>query len=315
MRTMDMIWLASALCGALAWVPGWAGAADVSSRTTQPTVRTLDFGVFWPPRDPSQQPTNGTQPLLDGQVVLWFEGLRETRPVIRLRVTLTRRSDAAARERWNSRLAFPEYDWMRQVRVWDADQRWLWPNVPYLLRFHGTERVERYGGVDPGKGVDNDFAAVLLRKYDPAGTQESEDTRRAPLVSAEWYPVGPDRVDKQTVVHGAQSDVFTLHPGGTGEARSGWAGVWLIYADFMGAKLPEGWLTDPEWAGGILAYFEVRWTLGTDGGCDVSVRQLAPARSTGFAWERWAARTRAASGSSSPAKVSDLPARKAPAME
>jgi len=116
MRTMNMTWLASALCGALAWVPGWAGAADVSSRTTQPTVRTLDFGVFWPPRDPSQQPTNGTQPLLDGQVVLWFEGLRETRPVIRLRVTLTRRSDAAARERWNSRLAFPEYDWMRQVR-------------------------------------------------------------------------------------------------------------------------------------------------------------------------------------------------------
>ena len=58
---------------------------------------------------------------------------------------------------------------MRYVRVWDKDNRWLWPNLPYLLRLHGTERVERYGGVDPGKGVDNDFAAVLMRKYDESG--------------------------------------------------------------------------------------------------------------------------------------------------
>ena len=27
----------------------------------------------------------------------------------------------------------------------------------------GKERVDRYGGVDPGKGIDNDFAAVLIR--------------------------------------------------------------------------------------------------------------------------------------------------------
>ena len=169
--------------------------------------------------------------------------------------------------------------------------------------------------MDPGKGVDNDFAAVLIRKYDPAGTQEREDTRRAPLVSAEWYPVGASRADKQTVVHAAQSDEFTLHPGGTGDARSGWAGVWLIYADFMGAKLPEGWLTDPEWAGGILAYFEVRWDWKAERGLEVSLRQLPPPRSTGFAWERWVARTRAASGPSSTARLSDLPARKAAAVE
>ena len=271
--------------------------------------------MFWPPRDPSQQPTNGTQPLLDGQVVLWFEGLRETRPVIRLRVTLTRRSDAAARERWNSRLAFPEYDWMRQVRVWDADQRWLWPNVPYLLRLHGTERVERYGGVDTGKGVDNDFAAVLIRKYDADGTQESEDTKRTPLVSAEWHPTNTNRVDKRTVVHAAQSDEFTLHPGGTGEARPGWAAVWLIYADFMGAKLPQGWPKEPEYAGGILACFEVRWDWKAESGLELSLRQLAPPSSTGFAWERWASRTRAASGPKSTAKLSDRPASMAPAVE
>jgi len=310
MRTKNMDWVARALCAVLLWVPGCTWAADASSAVAQPGVRTLSFGVFWPPRDPSQPPTHDTEPLLDGRVVLRLESLSDGSSVIRLRVTLTRRSDEAARERWNSRLAFPEYDWMRQVRVWDADQRWLWPNVPYLLRLHGTERVERYGGVDPGKGVDNDFATVLIRKYDADGTQESEDTKRAPLVSAEWYPVGTNRVDKHTIVHTAESDEFTLHPGGAGEARSGWAEVWLIYADFMGAKLPEGWPKEPEYAGGILAYFEVHWSLKAEGAHEVSLRQLAAPRSTGFDWERWATRTRASSDSRSTAKLSDLPTNK-----
>ncbi len=37
---------------------------------------------------------------------------------------------------------------------------------------HGKARFERYGGVDPGKGVDNDFAAVLIRAYDATGEVE-----------------------------------------------------------------------------------------------------------------------------------------------
>ena len=59
---------------------------------------------------------------------------------------------------------------MHYVRVGDADRRWLWPNLPYVLRLHGIERVERYGGVDPGKGVDDDFAANFLKlfvRFDP----------------------------------------------------------------------------------------------------------------------------------------------------
>jgi len=310
-RTRNIALAARVVGAVLIWGPSCTWAADAPSLPAKPTVQTLDFGVFWPPRDPSQPPTNGTQPLLEGRVVLRLERLSEGSPAIRLHLTLTRRSDEAARERWNSRLAFPEYDWMRQVRVWDADQRWLWPNVPYLLRLHGTERVERYGGVDPGKGVDNDFAAVLIRKYDVAGTQESEDTRRAPLVSAEWSPAGTNRVDRQSIVHAAQSDEFTLHPGGAGGARSGWAGVWLIYADFMGAKLPEGWPKVPEYAGGILAYFEVHWDWKAESGLEVSLRQSTPPRSTGFAWERWASRTHAASDSKSTARLSDLPTGKA----
>jgi hypothetical protein len=114
---------------------------------------------------------------------------------------------------------------MRYVRVWDVDQRWLWPNLSYLLRLHGTERVERYGGVDPGKGVDKDLAAVLIREFGASGRNESEGTKGAPLVAAEWYPAGAAVTDKQTVVHAAQSDEFTLHLGGTPERSQGLAAV------------------------------------------------------------------------------------------
>ncbi len=172
--------------------------------------------------------------------------------------------------------------------------------------------MERYGGVDPGKGVDNDFAAVLIRKYDGSGQHEDEDTKRAPLVAAEWYPVGmPAVVDKQTLVHTAQSDEFTLHLGRADEQPRGLATVWLIYADFMGAKLPEAWPKAPEFAGGILAYFEVQWDLKAKPGQEISVRQLVPKQSTGFDWERWAPRTRAARDPKITAKLSDAPASNA----
>jgi hypothetical protein len=166
--------------------------------------------------------------------------------------------------------------------------------------------VERYGGVDPGKGVDNDFAAVLIRKYDESGTREDEVTQRGPLVAAEWYPVGVSGpVDRQTVVHTARSDEFTLHLGGTEGKARGKAAVWLIYGDFMGAKLPEAWPKALEFAGGILAYFEVQWDLNAGPGRQISLRQVVPKRSTGFDWERWVPRTRAARDPKSTAKVSD----------
>ncbi|HEY5912455.1 MAG TPA: hypothetical protein VJA21_17775 [Verrucomicrobiae bacterium] len=225
---------------------------------------------------------------------------------------MSRPSDEAGREFWNSRLAFPEYDWMRYVRVWDKENRWLWPNLPYLLRLHGIERVERYGGVDPGKGVDNDFAAVLIRKYDESGTQEDAVTERAPFVAVGWYPVGVSGpVDKQTVVHAAQSDEFTVHLSAPGGGGRGVAAVWLIYADFMGAKLPEAWPKAAEFAGGILAYFELQWDLSAGSERQLSLRQLVPKRSTGFDWEQWAPRTRAARESKSTAKLSDVVASKA----
>ena len=94
--------------------------------------------------------------------------------------------------------------------LWDVDEKWLWPNLPYLLRVRGQNRIERYGGVDPGKDEDNDFAAVLIRAYDATGEVEKAATKLAPLVSAEWYPVGVEDVDRQTIVHAARSDDFIL---------------------------------------------------------------------------------------------------------
>jgi hypothetical protein len=225
---------------------------------------------------------------------------------------LVRASDEAGREFWNSRLAFSEYDWMRYVRVWDADNRWLWPNLAYLLRLHGIERVERYGGVDPGKGVDDDFAGVLIRKYDASGRNEDEATRRAPLVAAEWYPVGVSTVvDKHTVVQTAESDEFTLHLGRADEPGQGQAAIWLIYADFMGTKVPETWPKALESTGGILAYFEAPWDLKAQPGHEIVLRQVVPRQSTGFDWEAWANRTRAARDSRMTAKLLDVPARQA----
>lgn len=205
-----------------------------------------------------------------------------------IRITLNRPSDEAAREYWLAQLAFSKYDWMKAVRVWDADKRWLWPNLSYLLRLPGRQRVERYGGVDPVKGVDNDFAAVLIRKYDANGAAESEGTQSAPLVSAEWYPVGVTNADRFTVAHAAQSDEFAIQLGGPGKARQGMVAVWLIYADFMGARLPAAWPKTPEWAGGILAFFEIQWELKPHGAISVSLRQAVPKKNTGFDWQEWA---------------------------
>jgi hypothetical protein len=291
----------------LLWTCCWAWVAGAAEKVTQTETNRLEFGVFWPPKAPSESPASGARPLLQGCMIVRPEHLSDGTLLVHLRILLSRPSDEAGREFWNSQLAFPEYDWMRYVRVWDKDNRWLWPNLPYLLRLHGIERVERYGGVDPGKGVDNDFAAVLIRKYDESGEHEDQATARGPLVAAEWYPVGVSgEVNKQTIVHTAQSDEFTLHLAGPDAPPRGLVTVWLMYADFMGARLPEAWPKAPEFAGGILAYFELHWDPKSRDGREISLRQLVPKRSTSFDWEQWAPRTRAARDSKSTAKLSDV---------
>jgi len=300
MRTMRKTGWPSLLCGVLGWACT-STQAEVGVRELGETPRqTLSFGVYWPPRE-----NNGVavveKPLLAGEVVLQRGDATVTGSVLRLSVLLTRPSDETARARWNTRLAFPELDWMRYVRVWDREQRWLWPNLPYLLRLPGKEREARYGGIDPAKGVDNDFAAVLIRMEDESGTQERPLPPQAPLVSAEWHPLTTNQVDRSTVVHEAVSDEFILRPG----KRPGRAGVWLVYADFMGAKPPPNWPLAPEFAGGILAYFEVEWSPKPDGGWAVQLRQARPKQATGFDWEGWVARTKAAADPASTRRLTE----------
>lgn len=280
-------------------------AADIAANQTSEVATNLDFRIFWPPMDPAALSLPNQKPLLTGSVTLKAEKSISADPVLRLQITIKRPADEAAREFWNSRLAFSEIDWMRFVRVWDVDELWLWPNLPYLLRLHGEERIERYGGVDPGKGVDNDFAAVLIRKYSADGQVENESTKRTPLVSAEWCAVGEAKKDKSTIVHSARSDDFVVQLGKTGEESKGMAKVWLVYADFLGAKLPASWPRTPEFAGGILAFFEVHWELKENAECEFQIRQLIPTHSTGFDWERWSKRARASKGSKRSTKLSD----------
>lgn len=263
---------------------GLPGCASSSSEDQPPVLNDeVPFDVHWPPREPNN--ASEEPPLLQGDLSLFRDAQQPGE--FELRITLSRPHGEADRLRWNKALAFPEHSWMAEVRVWDHDRQWLWPNLPFLLRGHGEEREERYGGVDPGKGVDNDFAAVLIRPLseDPANADNVAGKRSIqPLVSAEWHSASHD---KKSVVHSARSDTFQLRFQNTDDARGGALGVWLIYADFMGAKLPNSWPDDSEYAGGILAYFELRWQQSPDGQVSIQVEHLTPHTSTGFDWEHW----------------------------
>lgn len=245
------------------------------------------FEIYWPPRDPEEESSVKVNPLLHGDLTVAARPAADGPAELQLYVTITRPSAEPDRLFWNSQLAFADIAWMGEVRVWDVDKKWLWPNVVHLFRLPGRERIERYGGVDPGKGVDNDFAAVLIRKYASDGLTESPATQDRPLVSANWRPVAEGEVGGQAVVHQARSDLFHLRVGEVGCDTRGQIKVWLIYADFLGARPPRNWPRDGEWAGGILAYFEIDWSTTPAGRCLGVIRRKKPAKGTGFDWERW----------------------------
>lgn len=276
----------------LAFVLVLAAFGGCSSSSDQEPVAVVspdevfDFGVHWPPQDPEAPEGPVGDPLLLGQLQVRKADLPDSAVGLAFAVELTRPDDEQARESWNSRLAYREYDWMRRLRIRDAEERWIWPNLPYLLRAHGTARFERYGGVDPGSGLDNDFAGVLVRAYDVAGTEWAV-TRDDPLVSAEWHAVGVKHADRTTIVHRARSDEFTLPLESNGS--SGRFGIWLIYADFMGAPVPASWPKEAEWKGGILAYFDMEWETDSHGECRFDIEQRTPPGSSGFDWEAWLA--------------------------
>ncbi|MCY2987155.1 MAG: hypothetical protein NTY19_04705 [Planctomycetota bacterium] len=249
------------------------------------------FSIYWPPRDPQDRLPASAKPLLRGSLALDAKQAARGEAEVRLVVTIARPSEETDRQFWNSELAFADIPWMDEVRVWDADAKWLWPNLPYLLRLPGQERIERYGGTDPVKHVDNDFAAVLIRKYDAHGKAETFETKDSPLVSAEWHAEGMSKTDLQTVSHVAKSDPFLLHLGADSGPASGQVKVWLIYADFLGARPPRTWPKEREWAGGILAYFEIEWETSPGHDCRGIIRQKRPEEGTRFKWAEWAPET------------------------
>ena len=255
---------------------------------TEPTDRNESlFRVDWPPRDPEDARRLRVPPLLKGRLVV-CSGQHRGEPCLNVRVELTRAESESDRKRWNRQLAFPEYDWMSRVRVWDDDHKWLWPNLPYLLRAYGIERQQRYGGVDPSKGVDNDFAAVVVK---PVGSNEVNPD----LITAEWYGPAGGNVDKRSVVNVAFSEDLQLSiPAASGSSQqSGIVGVWLVYADFLESRAPVSWPDAPEFNGGALAYFSIHWNLADDGSITiVKVLNEPPPTATGVDWPTWLTTTK-----------------------
>ncbi|MFT5526276.1 MAG: hypothetical protein ACI9HK_004250 [Pirellulaceae bacterium] len=267
-------------CGGSPTAPEVVGPATVEREKA-----ACAFDVHWPPKDLTRSTTQATSPLLLGRLSISEVSGAEKNDV-RISVALARPDSEADRLRWNDDLAFPEYSWMAKVRVRDLGGKWIWPNLPYLLRAHGTARIERYGGVDPTKGVDNDFAAVLIRPLDDKSVQ--------PMVSAEWYGqqvIAAGETDRRSIVHVARSDDFVLHipnkqtPVEAAIPKS--FGVWLIYADIMDADMPRSWPRQGEYNGGILAYFEIHGSRHSNGDLEFAVEQLTPKSATGFDWEQW----------------------------
>ncbi|HBN76019.1 MAG TPA: hypothetical protein DD473_09405 [Planctomycetaceae bacterium] len=248
---------------------------------------TNEFEIHWPPVEPTSEETKTKRPLLLGSVDIKEADADSEGLVLEIALTITRPSKEADREFWNSHLEFGEVPWMDEVRVWDADSQWQWPNLPFLLTRHGVERIERYGGVDPGKLVDNDFAAVLIRKYDKSGNREQIDSQTSPLVSAHWRSDRQEKTDIHSIVHVARSDTFRIHIGPNEEHTTGRLKLWLIYADFLNTRPPESWPRGGEWSGGILAYSEVTWDKKPNEPSHGTVQFLTPPTGSGFNWIEW----------------------------
>jgi hypothetical protein len=279
--------------------------ASCSTPPQRAGVQSLAFDVHWPLIDPSDETPPKTRPLLKGRLTIRPDELGTPRARMVIGLVLTRPHEEEDRTRWNGALAYREYDWMRHVRVWDEDRKWLYPNLAYLFKLHGVDREERYGGWDPGKDVDNDFGAVLVRKYDAAGGEEHPDTKGRPLVSAAWHEVGAADAGKLTVCHTVKSDDFTIHLTGGKPPHRGGLKVWFVYGDFMGHRVPKGWPDAPEFDGGAVAFFRVDWHYAPGQPFSPVAVQEVPPGNTNFDWKRWIARPEEAAKPGAKARLSE----------
>lgn len=278
-------------------------AVESSTEPNTIAVQRASFDIAWPMRE-FRSETADQPALLEGELVARVAESESGEPAIHLRLQLNRPTDSESRTFWNNSLEYREHRWMTRVRVWDEDEQWLYPNLAYLFRIHGFERVERYGGWDPGKEVDNDFGAVLIRVYDAEGQLESPATVEQPLVSAKWYPLRGQEATRRTIVHSIRSDDFVVHTARQGPLSSGQIRVWFVYGDFMGHPVPKQWPQQPEHAGGTLAFFHVDWRQAEGRPVHLEIAQEIPPH-TGFDWEAWSGRYAKDERVRAPSKLTD----------
>lgn len=117
-----------------------------------------DFFIFWPPQDASENTGSSVPPLLQGEVWVTGETDAEGSSVLRIRMHLIRPSGEAERQFWNSQLSYADLDWMNEVRVWDKDNLWIWPNLPFLLRRPGSGLAETPGAATQVEDPINESA-------------------------------------------------------------------------------------------------------------------------------------------------------------
>ena len=180
--------------------------------------------------------------------------------------------DDGFKDRWNGLDGEVPDEWDREA--WG--EGWIWPHLYMFLNGHKP----RYGGYDPYKAVDNDYGAILIRKYDESGKELTDP--KSPLVSNRWHPVGGD----EKVSHVAGSEQFTLNPG---TVEKGVYKVWFAFLDLFGkyTTVPDKNGKAPrESAGETLAYFEIPFCR-EKGSLKFEVKNAGlPAPATGFEWPR-----------------------------
>ena len=291
---------------------------------------------------------------MDGVLNVWTEELNSAKGKLGMKVTLTRPHDKNEnkrgtketggnkefREFWNTRTRFPRLRKDDPLNIYgqtDRGDEWVWPNLPLLLNAHGgSEEVDpddrkrvkrspgRYGGWFPKTKTDDDFMAVVIRKYHNYSSRqhkgtytEHEDTvGQQAVISANWH--GTDDGNPYAVVHAAVSDAFHLHL--TENAVNGKkpcfgrAKIWVVYLDMEkdalyrdkgGRRLVEGA------AGGSVAYFEVNWKYPSGKHFDAYVQWVPPPSKnqdiglTGMNWAKWVGRYKISSPVKAKAKLID----------